>query len=187
MNSINSINYMNNNIAVPPHISKIGVYTCHSFVVNALAAYYYKLYTLFILLLLLYITSFLHWKNMKKDGIIRNVDIITSIATIIKITKYDSYHFESKRWIWLITISLSVFTFIINNMLFYNQVLKFSDKIIEYPEKVQHTIFSLVYTNPNTNEREKAYYRSVIIHCISIHFIPSIACIYAAITGIKNY
>jgi len=123
---------------------------------------------------------------MKKEGIIRKLDIIVVISVIIKITVYDSYFFESKRWIWLISISISIFIFIINNILFYHQVLKFSDKIIEYQEKVEHTIFSLVYTNPNTDEREKAYYRSVIIHCVFIHIIPSIMCLYAAITGMNK-
>jgi hypothetical protein len=106
-------------------------------------------------------------------------------TTITRMTLVDSYRLQS-RWIWLSAITTGIVAFYTNAKLTYNQIDKYNNRIITYSKDTVHGLFSMAYTNPNTIEREMAYYRNVIIHCIFQHIIPNIAAIYASCTGLEN-
>jgi hypothetical protein len=61
-------------LAVPQHISRIGVITAHTFLATSTLAYKYKMYYVTGLLLSLYTISILHWRKLKNKGIIRTLD-----------------------------------------------------------------------------------------------------------------
>ena len=104
------------------------------------------------------------------------------LSTITKVALVDSKSFGSNRLVWFYSISAGLISFIANEKIFYKQVLEYSNKIIEYPKNTKYWFFSLCYTNPNTPEREWAYYRSVITHGVFQHILPNAAAIYAILT-----
>jgi hypothetical protein len=70
-----------------------------------------------------------------------------------------------------------------NETLFYYQVLKNGDKKNgdkKNDDKKFH-YFSLQYTEPNTRERELAYYRSTYTHMLATHIIPFLVCLYCSV------
>ena len=166
-------------IVVPQHISIMGVFTAHMFLPTTIIAYQKKTYLTAAMLLGLYTSSILHWRKIKSRGIIRTIDMIMVFSTITRVYLVDISLFGAKRWAWIYSTTIGLITYIANSKLFYNQVLQHSNKVIEYPKNTKHWFFSLCYTNPKTEERENAYYRSVIIHCIFQHILPNIAVMYA--------
>jgi hypothetical protein len=173
------LQHLDPEVVVPQHISRIGVVTAHCFLANSFVAYKYQLYDTTALLIGLYTTSVLHWRKMKPNGLIRTIDILMVISSITKVSLVDSKIFGEKRWAWFYSITAGLISYLANEKLFYKQVLEYSNQIIEYPKKTKHWFFSLYYTNPNTPERELAYYRSVLTHCFFQHILPNAAAIYA--------
>ena len=171
--------------SVPHHISRIGVYTAHTFLLSSVVAYKKNMPVMSCMLLGLYTTSVLHWRRIKRHGWIRSLDMFMVATTITRMTLVDSYRLQS-RWIWLSAITTGIVAFYTNAKLTYNQIDKYNNSIIAYSKDTVHGWFSMAYTNPNTLEREMAYYRNVIIHCIFQHIIPNIAAIYASCTGLEN-
>ena len=166
--------------AVPHHISRIGVYTAHTFLLSSAVAYKKNMPVMSCMLLGLYTTSVLHWRRIKRNGWIRYLDMFMVATTITRMTLVESYQFQSIRWMWLSTITTGLVAFYTNAKLTYNQIYRYNNRTITYSTDVVHGWFSMAYTNPNTMEREMAYYRNVIIHCIFQHIIPNVISIYAA-------
>ena len=88
-------------IKIPPHISKIGVYTGHSFLAVGLYAFYDNYNSLGVVLLGLYLTTILHWRRIYSDSIIKKMDIVMSVTVITKISLHDSIRWGENRYIWL--------------------------------------------------------------------------------------
>lgn len=172
-------------ILVPQHISKNALYSAQFFVMLSIIAFNYKYYKMLLLLSLLYITSILHWRKVKYFSIIKTIDIILAFLTIITITLFDIHRFcNMYKNVWYFTVFIVLSAFIVNEILFYYQVLIYKNKIMnKYCKKYYY--FSLEYTNPNTIQREYAYYRSTYTHMLFIHIIPSIVSGYCAIKS--NY
>jgi len=87
-------------------------------------------------------------------------------------------------YLWLGALLTSSTIFYINEKLFYYQVLQYNNKKIDksiYKGDVTFNYFSIEYTNPNTFEREVAYYRNVITHGIGLHVILSLSSMYCII------
>ena len=175
-------NHIKSDIIIPQHISLIGVFTSHMFLPTAVLAYQNKTYLTTAMLLGLYTSSILHWRKNKSKGLIRTIDMIIAFSTITRVTLVDISLFGAKRWTWIFSVMAGSITYIANKTLFYNQVLQHSDEVIQYPQNTKHWVFSLCYTNPNTPEREWAYYRSVITHGVFQHILPNAAAIYAILT-----
>lgn len=172
-------NHIKSDIMIPQHISLIGVFTAHMFLPTAVLAYQRKTYLTTAMLLGLYTSSILHWRKNKSKGLIRTIDMIIAISTITRVTLVDISLFGAKRWAWIFSVMAGSITYIANKTLFYNQALQHSDEVIQYPQNTNHWFFSMCYTNPNTEERENAYYRTVLTHCFFQHIVPNIAAMYA--------
>ena len=152
----NSMIIENNDIIIPFYISKYGLITGQLFLINAIVCFVNNYILLSSLLSILYITTILHWNKIKKNGIIRTIDITFAIITIIRITLYDSYYFiPNYKVIWNLYVIISSIIFCINEYIFI---------------KNKH------YNN------EYIYYRNVFIHLLFLHIIPNTLCIICIIS-----
>ena len=105
-------------------------------------------------------TSVLHWRHIKKDGIIRKIDMMTGFITFSYGTYTAIYIIPNIKYIWYYSGSVSIGVFVLNEMFF----LTFIEKC-----------------------RNKKYmqYQSVIVHMIFLHILPTFANIYCMINGKK--
>ena len=190
---------------VPPHISIFCVGTAHLFLISGILFLFCK-QPLFIIIgcnsLVLYTTSIIHWKYTMFDSYIRYIDIIC----VIQNTTYATYVFYTFSnlflTLWMISISIASFMFIINQILYHYQIkipknilrnnptFKINDS--DTDTKPLHLncfqkYFSLEPTWPNTPQREYAYYRSTITHGVFVHCITGGIGIYIAIIMLLFY
>lgn len=175
-------------ICVPQHISRYGIYSSHLFLLNAICSNVYNYNSLYILGIILYITSLLHWYKIKHDGPIKYIDVITCIISMTSITFYDSTFFCPRhRLIWFFSTFVSIVAYLFNKYIeFYQQRFK-SDTYFLNNEPYHY--LSLKYTRPNTLHRELSYKYSVYIHIIFLHVNLSCSCIYGIINSptCENY
>jgi hypothetical protein len=178
------LQHADKDILVPQHISKHALYSAQCLIILSFNAYKYEYYKLCVLLSTLYISSIFHWAKVRYKGLVKTIDIILAFSTMITITFYDINRFcPVYQNVWYYTVSIISTAFITNEVLFYYQVLRYKNKIINKPCKY-YWYFSLEYTNPNTYQRELAYYRSTYTHMIFVHILPPVVSGYC---GIKSY
>lgn len=171
-------------VLIPQHISKHAVYSAQCLIILSFIAYKYEYYKLWVLLTTLYISSIFHWSKVRYKGLVKTIDIILAFSTMITITFYDINRFcPVCQNVWYFTAFIISIAFITNEILFYYQVLRYNNTIINKP-CIKYRYFSLEYTNPNTIQRELAYYRSTYTHIIFIHIL---SCIVSGYCGIKSY
>lgn len=175
-------------ICVPQHISRYGIYSGHLFLLSAIGNYAYNHKSLALISTSLYITTMLHWYKIKNTGLIKTIDIATSIIAISSITFYDSSFFcYEHRIIWCFSAFVSIVVYLINtHIYFYQQQYNSSYCFIE---NEPYRYFSLKYTRPNTLHRELAYKYSVFIHIIFLHVNLVFTCGYGIINAptCENY
>ena len=151
-------------IILPQYISRLAFYSAQSIIIVSVLVYYLNYYRLCLLLGCLYFTTLIHWNCVKRISVIKIIDILLAITTIISVTLFDCYRFQQKYIIlWRYSISTSIIIFIINESLF---------------------AFSIMNTRPNTREREIVYYRSTYIHMIFLHLLPTSTCAICAILSL---
>jgi hypothetical protein len=180
-------------ILIPQHISRQAFYSIQVIGFCIGAAYQTKYYITCLIISILYTTSMLHWNKILYTSIIKKLDIFTVIILVLNVTFNDSYYYKEYKIYWFICCPLFILSFIMNETLFYYQVLKNDDKKNDDKRNDdkrnddkrndEHNFhyFSLQYTEPNTRERELAYYRSTYTHMLNTHIIPFLVCLYCAI------
>ena len=72
---------------------------------------------------LIYITSIIHWNEVRYKSIIKYLDISLIIIAVLNLTLNESIKFKEYRIIWLLFLPLFIGSFIMNETLFYYQVL----------------------------------------------------------------
>lgn len=173
-------------IFIPRHITKHCLYTIQFILLSAIIAFIHKYYILASLQGCLYITSYHHWKKVKHNGTEKTLDISFVIISGTYGT-YTSFLLPNPTYksVWLITISLALFFFVMNEILLYYQVRRFYNQVL--PDSKHHTYhyFSLTYTNPYTYQRELAYLRSTLTHGIFFHIFVMISSIICIVNGNK--
>jgi len=182
---------------IPDTISCIAVCTSHIFLFVACLFLLCKqlvLKRLAILLILLYTTSIIHWQHPLFKSFASYADLVMVYVTICYGIYATYYTSKLVFTIWMVALLISTPIFITNEMLFCFQVRnpkniqksnpeflwttadsEFIVKKIETIECQLERYFSLEPTWPLTKEREYAYYRSTITHCIGVHFVSGIA------------
>jgi len=176
----NNENNNENNLYIPPHISKYCVYSSNIILICSTVAFLCNYKIVSLLLLCLYITSNLYWRNPVFNGTIKKIDIFFVFLTFGYLI-YRSFGFKEKyRKIWITTVLIVLVIAIINEALYCFKIVGvFKDDNIEgLDNKREFGYFTLDYTYPNTPEREKACYFSVIVHCLFTHILPSITGMY---------
>lgn len=133
------------------------------------------------ILIVLLITSFLNWNKIHRASYIKSFDILISVTTLSIITFYSSNRFNYPCWLlWRTTAIVMVSSFFTNEYLFYYQVLKICKKHNSTCCTKFH-YFTLLWTKPNTHERDCAYYRNVYTHMFFIHLLPGVISIFCAL------
>ena len=166
-------------IMIPRHITYIGLCTCKIIILTSIISFIYQYYTLCILEACLYISSHFHWKKIKHGGIERKLDVLCVFLTLSHATYI---FFQMPRFytsVWCVYLTSSSIVYVVNEYLFFYQVLQFYNTKIKMAPTQFH-YFSVTYTNPYTHERELAYYRNVITHGLFLHIglcLVSIYCI----------
>jgi hypothetical protein len=108
---------------LPPHISKIGLFTGQMYLVGAVC-HIYKSYglsdpckkqtNLAIICSSVYTTTMVHWYNMKPSGIAKTVDMITVVASALFISFHESYKWNRGRELWNSVLLLGGVTYVVN-------------------------------------------------------------------------
>ena len=169
-------------ILIPQHISRNAFVSIQFILLVWYLAYIYEYNRLLYLLSGLYISSMLHWNRVQYRGIVKTVDILFVNGTFAHVSIFDIHRFMREHWsLWYSTVIVCAIVFAGNEYLFYHQVLKYNNKRVVY--NGMYWYFSLDYTNPNTIERELAYYRSTITHMIFIHILPTCVCAFCGISA----
>ena len=167
-------------LAIPQHISKVGLYTGQSILLCFVASVYYKFQIVCSLsLLATYFTTMLHWYKLYDTGIIKKLDIVAIINLLVRFYYNGITMFcPTCQKIWMLTIITIIIVYGININIFYYQ----TNSNIGYIMKPgYYSYFSLEYTLPNTRERELSYYFTSYIHCVFLHVIISTVSIYCAV------
>jgi len=182
------LQHIHNEILIPQHISSICLFSIQPMLINSIIVYQYNFKTLSFLTFCIYISSIIFWSKVKHTGIEKTLDIICVISggaygTYISFSLPKFYNL-----FWLYTLFICLTVFAINELLFYYQVRVHYNYFIYTNSRktAKYNCFSLKYTNPNTHEREMAYYRNTIIHGLFFHIIPSISSIYCITHGSQS-
>jgi hypothetical protein len=181
------VKYLEHNdreILVPRHISRFCIYTSQLILFNSIIIYKHHYNLLAFLNLCLYLSTIVHWQKVKHGGIERKIDVCCVITTLSYAT-YTSFlmpYFYT--YLWLVSLLTSSLIFYVNEKLLYYQVLQYNNKKIDksiYKDKVSFHYFSFEYTNPDTFEREVAYYRNVVTHGLGLHVLLCLSSMYCVI------
>jgi hypothetical protein len=164
-------------LAVPQHISKIGVYTGHSFLLGGIIAVYHNFPIIFsVALFTTYSTTITHWYKLRHSGIIKKLDIaaITNLVFTFYFNGLERFCPMCQR-AWLSTIVFIFIIYFINSHIFHYQTVDDSGQIMK---PGGYYYFSLAYTLPNTKERELSYYYNSYVHCGFLHLLSMTVSIY---------
>jgi len=175
---------------VPQTISWFCVVTCHVYLLMLIPFLCCKQLLLKLLglnMLGIYVTSILHWKHALFNSVARYADLAMVFESVVYVS-YALYSVSSLvLTIWMVVISLSIIVFLVNEALYYYQVVVAKNilatdpdfiipKTDPIPNETKATLvyqfkryFSLTPTWPQTEEREYAYYRNTITHGVGVH------------------
>jgi len=167
-------------ICVPYRYSRYGVYSSHFFSLNFIINFIYGFKVLTVLGFSLYVTSILHWRKIKHSGICKWLDVLTCLSTINYVTFVDSHYFiiEHRNW-WLIAKFFAISAYSLNKYVeYYQQVVEpDKDKKNCFADSEKFRYFCLKYTKPGTEQRESAYFYSVLVHILCLHVPLVFTCI----------
>ena len=180
-----------NDCCIPYKYSKYGLYSSHLFIVNGIANYFYGFRVLTGFAFSLYLTSVLHWRNVKQNGLYKKLDVIISFTTISYTTFIDSHYFTvSARKMWLLAVIQAVGAYSLNKFIEYKQISqeqpqKQEQKQEQVAKDEPYSYFSLRWTTPGSVQRERAYYASTFVHILFIHVPLVFTCVYGVINSPK--
>ena len=124
-------------LALPPHISRIGLYTGQMYLISALYFTHSKKTNLAIISSSIYATTMIHWHNIKSSGVAKTVDLAVVTASILFVTFRESYNFLNHgRKIWNSVILVSIISYITNTVVTTVPVLQMTSEFFT-PEKIQ--------------------------------------------------
>ena len=190
MTDINA-NINANNCCVPYKYSKYGLYSSHLFLANGIINYFFGFRVLTGFALSLYLSSVLHWRNVKHNGFYKNLDVVTSFTTISYVTFVDSHYFiASARKMWLLAVTQAVGAYSLNKFIEYKQLeiqpqLENENDICSFAKDDPYSYFSFKWTPPDSVQRDRAYYASVFVHILFIHIPLVFTCVYGVVNSPK--
>jgi hypothetical protein len=164
-------------VLIPQYISRCAFYSATGFILpNCILAYVFDYQCRFVLFAMLYTFTMLHWNKVKRDGIIRTVDIMFAYLCTYRFTFIDRYRLcPTYQTYWLYVFYTMIIAFIINEYILYMQVVRgypySTESQYKYKVYTQWPLRLLNYTQPNTKERENAYYRSTYVHMFFFHVL----------------
>jgi hypothetical protein len=185
-----------NDCCIPYKYSKYGLYSSHLFLANGIINYLYGFRVLSVIGASLYLTSVLHWRNVRHNGLYKKLDVLTCFVTINYVTFIDSHYFTaSARKMWLLAVAQSVGVYSLNKFIEYKQISQEQSQeqsqrqneknICSLAKDEPYSYFSLHWTRPGSVQREHAYLTSTLIHVLFIHIPLVFTCVYGVINSPK--
>lgn len=184
-------------LSIPTNISIYAIFSGQVFLLQIFISWMREQYAVAIFSSMLYITTYLHWREPYKVGYIRTLDITMVWCSCVSIIRYIYYYVPSEfHYYCLIHFGIVICWHTINEILYYYQITeqiylpkKDESFVVRTPEdnygclylylkrEIQR-YFSLEYTFPNTDEREYAYRRSIVTHCFFVHIWNALSILY---------
>jgi len=185
-----------NDCCLPYKYSKYGLYSSHLFLANGIINYFCGFRVLTGIALSLYLSSVLHWRNVKHNGLYKKLDVATCFITINYITFIDSHYFiASARKMWLLAVTQAVGAYSINKFIEYKQISQRpsqrqlqsqnENNICSFAKDEPYSYFSLQWTQPDSVQRDRSYYASVFVHILFIHVPLFFTCVYGVVNSPK--
>jgi hypothetical protein len=173
---------MEDDLLIPQYVTQWGILTSFVIMAFSLFAYKLKLNLLCVATLCLFITSVIHWHKMTTFGIIKILDVLCATIVLGLVTFYYINIMKPEyRKLWYYTVVIIIFIYVFNWIITYFQILNNN----AIPCQAEYDYFSLQYTNPNTESREKSYYHVTFVHLLCIHVIPAVILTYCLIMSRK--
>jgi hypothetical protein len=154
---------MDRDIIIPQNISFYGLLSGQVLLLCVFIGFFCKHYLLCVFGIILYITTMLHWSNLRNDKIMY-LDIFFVITTILIITFYYAFYFFKKNYrnIWFIVLSLTTIIFSLNEYFYLNFIV--NNKIIENKDFIMKI--------------------NVLIHILFLHILLPFTYIYCSVLSL---
>ena len=136
-------------MALPPHISKIGLYTGQFYLAGAIYAIYKKNTNLAIICSSIYATTMAHWHNMKNSGIAKTLDVMVVVTGAMFVSFHESYkwvHFGGRK-LWNSVLLIGTVSYVANTVVLTMPILPIETEKIQIATAVIHTFWLHVMTN----------------------------------------
>ena len=154
---------MDDEILIPKRYSIIGVFSSLFILKTSIFLFFYDETITAYISLLSYIFTNLHWYNLKKKGIIRNIDILFAVSYCFY-GLYRTNYLDCNNNHFYINTFFNISAFLFNEYLNYNTM--YSNEF---------------YNNYSYHTQQLIYIRSVIIHTFFLHILQSQNIIYTLI------
>lgn len=142
-----------NEILIPQKYTKIGLVTSLFILRSSIYFYIYNEKIVSLIVLLCYIFTNLHWYKIKRNGIIRNLDILFAVVYCF-FGCYRGYFYDCRNKFFFNTYC-NIFAFIINEIL------------------NTFTLYKNNFEQQNEIFKKSVYLRSVLIHTFFLHILQS--------------
>ena len=167
---------------LPPHIYRIGLCTGHMYFIGAIVAYLNNFPNLIVVCSCVYVTTMVHWYEIKPTGIAKTVDIMTVVAGILFITFYESYKFaDNCREMWNSTMIICVTSYIFNTVVVIFQSEEQEREQEREQIETPYNYFALCPIPQNSPNREKMHFYTTIVHTFFLHILPILVGSYCVI------
>uniref|UniRef100_A0A6C0B6R4 Uncharacterized protein n=1 Tax=viral metagenome TaxID=1070528 RepID=A0A6C0B6R4_9ZZZZ len=161
--------FKNDSTTIPKNISNYALYSGQIFIFGAIITCFMRHYYLSMLMFLLYVSTMLFWSNVHIEYLSNEkiADSLIGTSVILLATFYYARNYFKNRFknIWYISISISVFVFIINEIIYYLNITKNNNFVNLIEQNLIHNI-------------------SVFSHIIFLHIMPVFTYIYCAASSI---
>ena len=104
-------------VLIPQHISRNAFYSIQMILIAVGVAYFLEYYITFFLFFVIYITSLIHWNEVRYKSIVKNVDIALIIISTLNLTLNESIKFKEYRVVWFYFLPIFICSFIMNEIL----------------------------------------------------------------------
>ena len=110
---------MDKNLYIPKEISAYGMITAHIFLLTCYFCYLKKFNTFKYLSFLLYLSTILHWRELKDNSFIRYFDMIIVTITLSYFTFIETKKLSNKyKILWYATSLIIIVVYVINSIIY---------------------------------------------------------------------
>jgi len=156
----------------------------HLLLLTSILCAVYHIWTFFVVLFVVYLTSINHWRAPRFSSWARRLDYVAVFASIAYGSYYATTLSLSNTLIWFIGIFFVAIIFSCNEYLYYYQVMKTITGDVHYEQDYDAmksnitsndnaALFAFYPTKPNTIERENVYKRTVFVHLLCVHVLAN--------------
>lgn len=171
-------------VIIPDKIAFPLFISSHLLLVTSILCASYHMWTFFVVLFVVYLTSINHWRAPRFSSWARRLDYVAVFTSIAYGSYYATTLSISNTLIWFIGIFFVAIIFSCNEYLYYYQVMKSISGDMQYDHDIDSiktnftsnekaALFVFYPTKPNTIERENVYKRTVFVHLVCVHVLAN--------------